>query len=112
MDNYELVINIDGASYFNEKSVFSMYNIPDEKQDEFRKILLSDPEIIEGVQWIQSDHGMFVLMIIPAIAFTSDKFMAKLSVDITHTEKDKPEIVDCRKLVEIASVLNELICKI
>jgi aminopeptidase YwaD len=109
MDNYELVINIDGAGYFNEKSAFSMYNIPDEKQDKFRKIFLSDPEIIEGVQWIQSDHGMFVQMGIPAIALTSDNFMAKLSAEITHTKNDKPEIVDCSKLVKIAFALNKLI---
>jgi len=112
MDNYELVINIDGAGYYAEQSAFSFYNIDEEKQEKFRKVFLSNKEFVEGVQWIQSDHGMFVQMGIPAIAVTSDNFMAKLSVDITHTENDKPEIVDCRKLVEIASVLNELICKI
>jgi len=112
MHDYELVINIDGAGYYAEKSAFSMYNLSDEKQDEYRKVFLSNPEFVEGVQWIQSDHGMFVQQGIPAIAVTSNNFMEKLSVEITHTQNDKPEIVDCSKLVEISFVLNELVRKL
>ncbi len=112
MHDYELVINIDGAGYFAEKSAFSMYNISDEKQVDIRRTLTTNPEIVEGAQWIQSDHGMFVQQGIPALAVTSNNFMEKLSVEITHTKADKPEIVDCKKLIDISAALNDLLQKL
>jgi hypothetical protein len=45
-------------------------------------------------------------------------FWLCLSVDnidsqpITHTPEDKPEIVDCQKLIELAEALNNLIRKL
>ena len=66
--------------------------------------------ITEGAQWVQGDHSIFIQMGCPAIAVSSQWFIEHVdSQDITHTPRDNPEIVDCRKLVEIARALNQLI---
>jgi aminopeptidase YwaD len=47
---------------------------------------------------------------VPALAVSSKWFIDNMeSQDITHTPKDNPEITDCRKVVEIALALNDLI---
>jgi hypothetical protein len=42
------------------------------------------------------------------MAITSDRFM-ELSTNITHTAKDRPELVDLAKLASIALALRDLL---
>ena len=105
----KLVINMDGAGYKKEMSAYSYYNCAPGLEKSVKAAFEKYKGIKRGADWIQSDHGMFVYMGIPAVAVTSNNFMEKLSVEITHTAKDKPSIVDCRKLVEISYALNDLI---
>jgi hypothetical protein len=51
---------------------------------------------------------VFVMSGRPAIAVTSDQ-APELSAEIIHTPRDTPGLVDCRKLVDAASALKELI---
>jgi hypothetical protein len=41
------------------------------------------------------------------VAITSDRLI-ELSTDVTHTSKDRPELVDYSKLVDIALALQDL----
>lgn len=104
-----LVVNIDGAGYYKEPVAFSMYNTSEDQEKVIRDVFLRNKGIVEGAQWIQSDHGMFVKQGIPAIAITSNNMMETLSSEITHTPKDRPEIVDHSKLLSIADAVGELI---
>jgi hypothetical protein len=61
-----------------------------------------------GEPWYQSDHGLFIQHHRPALAITSERFM-ELTTYITHTPKDRPEIVDMNKLVLIAMALRDLL---
>ena len=66
--------------------------------------------ITEGAQWVQGDHSIFIQNGCPAVAVSSHWFTDHIdSQQITHTPKDNIEIVDCRKLVEIAQALNVFI---
>ena len=63
--------------------------------------------INEGIQWPQSDHSIFIQYGCPAIAVSSQWFIEHMdNQDITHTPKDNLDIVDSRKVVEIAEALN------
>jgi aminopeptidase YwaD len=62
----------------------------------------------EGPQWYQSDHGIFMANGVPAMAITEESFM-ELLAEITHTEKDTPEIVDSLKLIENAVALADIV---
>jgi aminopeptidase YwaD len=103
-----VAINLDDVGYIKGKTAFSMYECPDIVSKKAHQIFSSFNGIVRGEEWFQGDHMIFVQKGIPAIAFTAEK-MRELMVKITHTQKDTPELVDCTKLVEIASALKEFI---
>lgn len=105
-----LNINIDGAGYREGLSAFSLFDLPESIRIAADNIIANNPGITEGVQWPQGDHSIFLQNGVPAIAVSSQWFIDNMEEqDITHTPKDNPEIVDCHKLVQISSALNDLI---
>ncbi len=105
-----LNVNIDGAGYRDGKSSFSFFDLPKPVMDEIKHVLEVFPGIEEGPQWPQGDHSIFVQMGCPALAVSSMWLITNMDTqDVTHTDKDNPEIVDCGKVVEIARALDMLI---
>jgi aminopeptidase YwaD len=106
-------INIDGAGYKDGKSAFSFYELSDEMKANALKVLSQFEGIVEGPQWFQGDHSIFIQNGRPAIAVSSEWFTTNVdSQEITHTPKDNPSIVDARKVVEITEALNVLVRKL
>jgi aminopeptidase YwaD len=103
-----LGINLDGAGYIDGKTAYSIYDCPPEIAEEIHKSFADRNAFLEGEQWYQSDHSLFVMNNRPALAITSEKFM-HLSTYITHTEKDSPQLVDTGRLAEIALTLQNLL---
>jgi aminopeptidase YwaD len=111
-DEILLNINIDGAGYKKGKSTFSFYGLPEKMDKNANDVLSKFSGIIEGVQWPQGDHSIFIQNGRPAIAVSSEWFTENIdSQEITHTPKDNIGIVDCKKVVEIAEALNLLVRK-
>jgi aminopeptidase YwaD len=108
LKNALFVINIDAAGYVKGKSSFTFYNVDESIEQKARNIFSKYHGLRNGEKWYQGDHSIFIQNGVSAIAITSEKFI-KLCREITHTKNDKPELVDVRKLYEIASALNELI---
>jgi aminopeptidase YwaD len=110
LPKYERVllnINIDGAGYKDGISAFSFYNLPEDLLRKARAIVEAYPGIKEGGQWYQGDHTMFLQQGIPAMAVSSEWFSDNIDDQhITHTPRDRYEIVDHAKVVEIASALK------
>ena len=66
--------------------------------------------IIEGPQWPQGDHSIFIQQGCPALAVSSGWFTENIDrQDITHTPKDNTGIVKPGKLVESARFLQQVI---
>lgn len=106
LDEILLNINIDGAGYKEGLSAFSLYGLPDEMEKDIKQVIQQFDGLTEGAQWVQGDHSIFIQQGCPAIAVSSQWFTDQIdSQTITHTPKDKVDIVDCRKLVEIAQAL-------
>jgi aminopeptidase YwaD len=103
-----LAINIDDIGYIKGKSAFSLYQCPAGLTKKAIKIFTGFDGIMQGKQWFQGDHMIFVQQNIAAIAFTAEK-MKQLLATITHTPGDHPGIVDCAKLVEAAHALKSFI---
>ncbi len=101
-----LVINIDGAGYVQGATHFSLYG-ENEPLLERARAVLEAHGLVEGPQWYQGDHTIFVMGGRPAIAITSD--IAEVSAQITHTPQDAPEIVDSTKVAQIAVALHALL---
>jgi len=104
-----LNINIDGAGYNKGRTVFSTYNCSNELNDTIISVFGRTNGIIAGPEWFQSDHSIFIQQGCSAIALTSEMLLSDLTVNITHTPKDHPGIVNDLKLVEIAESLRNLI---
>jgi len=111
-ENIVLNINIDGAGYKEGKSTFSLFGLPEDMKGKVSGVLAEYDGITEGIQWPQGDHSIFVQQGCPAIAVSSKWFIDHMdSQEITHTPKDNLDIVDYRKVVEIAEALNWLLRK-
>jgi aminopeptidase YwaD len=112
-DQIMLNINIDGSGYKDCPSVLSFYGLPSTIESKAREVLALSKGVIEGPQWSQGDHSIFIQYGRPAIAATSQWFVDNIdSQTITHTPEDKPEIVDCQKLVALAETINSFIRKL
>ena len=106
-DDIVLNINIDGAGYIEGNSAFSFFDVPEGIRTYANEMLARFDGINEGIQWPQSDHSIFIQYGCPAIAVSSQWFIEHMdNQDITHTPKDNLDIVDSRKVVEIAEALN------
>ncbi len=110
-DTFEQIlaaINIDDVGYWKGNTAYSFYGCPTEIQQKANTSFGKYAGILEGEQWYQGDHMIFAQSQKPTIAVTSDK-VAELMATITHSPKDTPEIVDCKKLVELACALEGLV---
>lgn len=108
-----LNINIDGAGYKKGGSSFSKFNLPEAINLATDRIISSNESIIEGPQWPQSDHSIFVQQGVPAIAITSTWFLDNINTQsITHTPKDHAGIVNHHKVVEIALAIRDIVINI
>jgi len=108
MEDVFLGINMDGAGYIDGKTAYSLYDCPGDIARAIHKCFPENKGFLEGEQWYQSDHSLFIMNQRPALAITSENFM-HLSTYITHTAQDIPALVDTSKLVEIALALRNLL---
>jgi aminopeptidase YwaD len=108
MEDVFFGINMDGAGYIDGKTAYSLYDCPGDIAGAIHKCFPENKGFLEGEQWYQSDHSLFIMNQRPALAITSENFM-HLSTYITHTAKDIPALVDTSKLVEIALALRNLL---
>ncbi len=104
-----LNINIDGAGYKDGGTAFSFYDLPEEIENQAKEVINLYGGITVGSPWVQGDHSIFIQNGCPAMAVSSQWFTDHIdSQEITHTPKDNLDIVDSRKLVEIAQALEEI----
>jgi aminopeptidase YwaD len=107
----ELAINVDAAGYGEGVSAVSLYECPERVERVVRELLADSTRIAEGLQWPQSDHMVFAMRGVPAIAVTSSEF-EYLCTEITHTEKDVPELVDADLLAQTARFLADVVVRV
>ncbi len=110
MHDITLAVNLDGVGYKEGKTAYSLYDCPPEIANTAHS-LFPQYDFIEGPQWYQSDHSIFIMSQVPAIALTSDAF-TPLWNEVAHTSKDMPALVDPTVLVNIARCLAEFLQKI
>jgi len=108
LDQILLNINLDAVGYLHGATAYSLYDCPEGLRPAIQKAFASQPEIVEGEQWYQSDHMVFVQNGVPAVAVTAEKIMEILT-QVAHTDADRPELVDPGKLVNIAHALKQLV---
>lgn len=103
-----LVINLDDVGYREGRSAYSFYECPPALQRKAADVLRGFTGLVPGEPWYNGDHMIFVQSGLPALAFTAE-LMPELMRTVTHTAADTPDIIDGRKLVELAQSLNALV---
>ena len=106
-----LNINMDALGSHSGKTVYSFYECPVVLKNIIQTIFSTQTNLAEGEPWFQSDHMVFVMNGVPAMALTSENFMQILT-EVAHTPKDRPDLVDCGKLEEVANALRDLLIEI
>jgi len=110
-DEIVLGINIDDVGYHRGKVAYSLYDCPVGVADTIRRTCSAHKLLVEGEPWYQGDHGLFIMNQRPALAITSE-LLAELMGGITHSPKDRPEIVDATKLAMLALALRDLLLRL
>lgn len=108
LDKILLAVNLDAAGYHDGRTAYSLYECPDRLGATIRGAFGAYGGMFEGPQWPQGDHMIFAMNGRPAVAITSEQF-PYLASNVTHTDRDVPEIVDVGKLVVAACALSELL---
>jgi len=103
-----LAINLDDIGYYRGRTAYSFYGVPQAAADLIRSVYAERDDFFEGPPWYQSDHGVFMAKGVPAMAITEESVI-ELMAEITHTEKDTPEIIDVKKLAENAQALADIV---
>jgi aminopeptidase YwaD len=103
-----LAINLDGVGYRQGSTAYSLYGCPDALAAMIRGTFSAHPELVEGEQWYQGDHMLFVMNQVPALAITSEQAI-NLLTRIIHTSRDEPELVSSARLVDLARSLHDLL---
>ncbi|MGD8820303.1 MAG: M28 family peptidase [Anaerolineae bacterium] len=104
----KLGINLDAMGYCQGKTAYTLYGCPEEMAAAIRGTFSSREGLVEGDPWYQSDHSLFIQQQVPAMAITSERF-TELSAQVSHTAKDRPQLVDRSRLVDVALVLRDLL---
>jgi aminopeptidase YwaD len=103
-----LNINMDALGSHQGNTVFSFYECSDELKNSAKKVFTAQAGFAEGEPWFQSDHMIFVMSGVPAMAITSKNFVEILT-EIAHTPKDSIELVNCEKMVKTAIAVRNLL---
>lgn len=107
LSDVELAINIDAPGLRGGPSAYSLYGVDDATRTAAARAAETG-DVVEGPEWPASDHMIFVMRGIPAIAVTSSDFVTA-SRGFSHTPKDVPEILDFDLLAQTARFVADLI---
>jgi aminopeptidase YwaD len=103
-----LAVNVDDVGFMKGKSAFSFYDCSPELQIDAKSCFNDFTGLVEGEQWFNGDHMIFVQNGVSSLAFTAEK-MPELMATPPPPARDTPEIIDPSKLVELALALSRLI---
>jgi aminopeptidase YwaD len=108
MGDILLNINLDGVGYIHGATAFSLYECPAALSALVTGVFSAHPKLVQGEQWYQSDHMVFVQSGVPALALTSEAFM-DIETQFAHTPKDTPDLVDPARLAALALAIRDLL---
>ena len=103
-----LAVNTDGTGCKGYKTTFSCFDCKESMGQTIRNAFKDNKKFIEIDPWYQSDHMIFVMNGIPAVALTSENVM-EVMTEIAHTPHDKIDKVDSNKIPEIAQAMKDMI---
>jgi len=107
-DDIMLAVNIDDAAQVGTVNNVSFYGCPPEIESAALQAISKAAHMAEGPQWFQSDHAIFGMYGVPAIAIASSE-MERFMAEHAHSERDRLELADPELVVDGAQFIRSLI---
>lgn len=111
LDKILVAVNTDGAGFKNGRSTYCCFECSDGIGNAASCAFSDTEEFAKAEPWYQSDHMVFVMNGVPAVAITCENF-AQICRDITHTSKDTVYNVDESKICNIVDGMKKLIFRL
>jgi aminopeptidase YwaD len=110
-DDVVLAINLDALGRCCDTTAISFYGVGEAERSRVMEVAERFDSVSEGPEWPMSDHMVFAMRGVPAMAVTSSGLL-EIAATVAHTPADLPDLVDPALLVEaagfVAAVIDEL----
>jgi len=107
LSDIALAINIDAAGRRGDESAISFYGCTDELRERVRALVAAAPHIVDGPEWPMSDHMVFAMRGVPAMAVTSTGLL-DIVAEVAHTAADVPSLADPGLIVATAHFIADV----
>ncbi len=104
----KLAINIDAAGRAGDDNAISFYGCDEALTKRLLDVAVGHPRVAPGPEWPMSDHMVFAMRGVPAMAITSTGLF-ELAAQVAHTEADVPALADPELVVEAARFIVDVI---
>jgi aminopeptidase YwaD len=104
-------VNLDGVGVAGRRIAASSLGAPQEVDATLTRFVADREDWVVGEPWMESDHAVFAMRGVPAVAVTSER-VHDLLATIAHTEADSLDVVDLDRLARVASDLPELVSEV
>jgi aminopeptidase YwaD len=104
-------VNLDGVGASGRATSLANLSCPTILAERLTAWLRGQPNWVPADPWFQSDHAIFAMRGIPALAVTSEGVFDLLP-DLIHTSRDTLEVVDLTVLEDIVTALPSLITEV
>jgi len=111
LSDVRLMVNIDDAGLAGGPTDCSAYGLDDRTTALVSQVMSGFDSVVEGPQWPSSDHMIFAMRGVPALALTAHD-LATVMGAISHTPADTPEHVDPELLADAARFIAELVTRL
>ncbi len=103
-----LMLNVDGAGFRGSPAAVSLYSVGAQLESVVDTVLADFGEIERGPEWLASDHAIFAMRGVPALAVTSRDF-GEIWESIAHTPHDIAENLDYELIADVAFALAAIV---
>lgn len=107
LDEVAAVVNLDGIGLAGQRTSLASLSCPEPLEAQLDTFCHHRPGWLRVDPWIESDHAIFAMRGIPAIALTSED-VHQLLGGLAHTAADTLDVLDRDTLIGVARDLPEL----
>lgn len=101
-------VNLDGVGVRGRRTGVATFGCPPGVEQAVDALLEDERHWLRMSPWFESDHAVFAMAGVPAVAVTSEH-VHDLLTSVAHTPSDVPAIVDPQVLVRVAGALPGLL---
>jgi aminopeptidase YwaD len=108
LSDVRLMVNVDDAGLLGGPSACSTYGLDDATAAIIEACMARADRVEAGPQWSASDHMIFAMRGVPAIALIA-RDVDTVMGEITHTPADTPDKVDAEVLADTACFIADVL---